>query len=48
MPRVELVSEFFIQLSRPYLQEQMDAATTPAHLLLREALVYTDIADFIA
>jgi hypothetical protein len=33
IPRLELVSEFFIQLSRPYLQEQMGAATTPAHLL---------------
>ncbi len=34
IPLVELVSEFFIQRSRPYLQEQMGAATTPAHLLL--------------
>src|SRR6266508_119494 len=34
IPLVELVSEFFIQHSRPYLQEQMGAATTPAHLLL--------------
>jgi hypothetical protein len=34
IPLVELVSEFFIQHSGPYLQEQMGAATTPAHLLL--------------
>jgi hypothetical protein len=34
IPLVELVSEFFIQHSRPYLQEQMGAATTPTHLLL--------------
>src|SRR5262249_59357322 len=41
IPLVELVSEFFIQHSRPYLQEQMGAATTPAHLLLfHESLAY--------
>src|SRR5262249_55004355 len=33
IPLLEVVSELFIQNSRPYLQEQMGAAATPAHLL---------------
>src|SRR5215813_2775980 len=33
IPLLELASEIFIQHLCPYLQEQMGAATTPAHLL---------------
>ena len=33
IPLVELASEIFIQSLCPYLQEQMGAAATPAHLL---------------
>lgn len=33
IPLVELASEIFIQRLCPYLQEQMGAAATPAHLL---------------
>jgi hypothetical protein len=33
IPLVELASEIFIQRLCPYLEKQMGAAATPAHLL---------------